>query len=102
MTDAAEKIVHVLISGRVQGVGFRAWTVEEAEARGLRGWVRNLRSGSVEALFAGPAYAVDAMLEASRRGPWGAHVTGVDARAGTAAELALVHGRHGFAHLPTR
>ncbi|MBV8564954.1 MAG: acylphosphatase [Methylobacteriaceae bacterium] len=102
MTDAVEKIVHVLINGRVQGVGFRAWTVEEAEARRLRGWVRNLRGGGVEAVFAGPPRAVDAMVEASRKGPYGARVTGVEARTGTAAELALAQGYSGFAHLPTR
>jgi acylphosphatase len=53
-------IRHVLISGRVQGVGFRMWTEEEALERGLVGWVRNRRDGSVEALFAARVEAVNA------------------------------------------
>jgi len=79
----------VIVRGRVQGVGFRAWTEAIALERGLRGWVRNRRDGAVEALFAGPADAVAAMVAACRRGPPGARVNGLDQRAGTAAELAL-------------
>ena len=63
------KAVHAVISGRVQGVWFRAWTEGEALDRGLDGWVRNRRDGSVEAVFAGPAAQVEAMLEACRQGP---------------------------------
>ena len=79
----------VIVRGRVQGVGFRAWTEAIALERGLQGWVRNRRDGAVEALFAGPADAVAAMVAACRRGPPGARVNGLDQRAGTAAELAL-------------
>ena len=61
--------VHVTITGRVQGVGYRAWTVWEAEERGLQGWVRNRRDGSVEAVFAGPSARVEDMLAACRQGP---------------------------------
>jgi len=50
-------IIQVLITGRVQGVGYRAWVEEQAVASGLEGWVRNRRDGSVEALFAGNAKA---------------------------------------------
>jgi acylphosphatase len=57
------------IAGRVQGVGFRAWAVREAMQRNLRGWVRNCRDGSVEALIIGEAEAVAAMAAALRRGP---------------------------------
>ena len=74
---ADRKIVHVLISGTVQGVWFRAWTMEEAQARGLDGWVRNRRDGQVEAVFAGPAARVDDMLTACHRGPPAADVEGV-------------------------
>ena len=70
MTDPDEqRAVHVTITGRVQGVGFRAWTVWEAEERGLQGWVRNRRDGSVEAVFAGPSAEVEDMLAACRQGP---------------------------------
>ena len=71
MTDA---IRHVTISGRVQGVGYRAWVEDEAIARDLEGWVRNRRDGSVEAVFAGPARAVTAMIAACRLGPSSARV----------------------------
>ena len=59
----------LIITGRVQGVGFRLWTSREARRRGLRGWVRNRFDGSVEALVIGEAAAVDAMVEACRQGP---------------------------------
>ncbi|MGE0735066.1 MAG: acylphosphatase [Alphaproteobacteria bacterium] len=59
----------VRIEGRVQGVWYRAWTLERAQALGLRGWVRNRSDGCVEAVFAGPAHDVRTMIEACRRGP---------------------------------
>ena len=65
---------HVRITGRVQGVWFRAWTAEEAGKRGLAGWVRNRIDGSVEALFAGPEAAVADMIAACREGPPAARV----------------------------
>jgi acylphosphatase len=71
------RAVRVRITGRVQGVWFRAWTREQATARGLDGWVRNRADGTVEALFAGPGEAVDDMLAACRKGPPAAKVTGV-------------------------
>ena len=74
---ADRKIVHALISGMVQGVWFRAWTVQEAQARGLDGWVRNRRDGNVEAVFAGPVAQVDDMIRACHRGPDSARVTDV-------------------------
>jgi acylphosphatase len=67
----------VRIEGRVQGVWFRAWTVKEAGARGLSGWVRNRRDGTVEALFAGPVAEVRAMVDLCRQGPPAARVTNV-------------------------
>lgn len=65
----ADRAVRLIVEGRVQGVGFRYWTVQEATRRGLDGWVRNLPDGSVEALIAGPEDAVASMIEACRRGP---------------------------------
>ena len=64
-----EKTVRLRIFGRVQGVFFRAWTVEEATRRGLAGWVRNRRDGSVEVLVSGPAGKVAEMVAACREGP---------------------------------
>lgn len=61
--------VHVIVEGRVQGVGFRAWVVREAKAKGLAGWVRNRADGSVEAVFSGEDQAVRAMVEACGQGP---------------------------------
>jgi acylphosphatase len=74
------KAVLVRIKGRVQGVWYRGWAVQEAIRRGLAGWVRNRTDGSVEALFAGPKPAVDAMLEACWRGPPSARVSNVTVR----------------------
>ncbi len=69
--------VRVLVSGRVQGVGFR-WSVQrEAERLGVRGWVRNLSDGRVEARFEGEADAVDAIVGFCRRGPGTARVESV-------------------------
>jgi acylphosphatase len=65
---------HVHVTGRVQGVWFRAWTRQQAEARGISGWVRNRSDGSVEAVIAGPDDAVDAMIAALREGPPAAKV----------------------------
>ena len=67
-----ELIRHVVICGRVQGVGYRAWTECNARALGLGGWVRNWRDGTVEALFCGAAGQVEKMLARSREGPPGA------------------------------
>jgi acylphosphatase len=73
------KRVQVVISGRVQGVAFRANCQRQANALGITGWVRNLWDGSVEALFEGSDDAVDAMLQWCWRGPSSAVVTRVDA-----------------------
>jgi len=71
------KAVLVTVEGRVQGVGFRAWTRHEAERLGLTGWVRNEKDGSVQALLEGPPDGVERMLERLWIGPPGASVTHV-------------------------
>jgi acylphosphatase len=61
--------VRVFVEGRVQGVWFRGGTYGEAERLGIRGWVRNLPNGCVEAVYEGPRNAVEEMLAWTRRGP---------------------------------
>lgn len=63
-----KKRVHVWISGRVQGVFFRAYTQDAARTHGVTGWVRNLPDGRVEAVFEGDDRAVDAMVQWCHRG----------------------------------
>lgn len=87
--------VRLRVSGRVQGVGYRAWAVRAAADLGLRGWVRNRHDGSVEMLVTGPEEGVAAMAEAARRGPPAARVDEVSV---TASED---DGSPGFAALPT-
>ncbi|CAN4121505.1 unnamed protein product [Withania somnifera] len=72
------KTVRAVIKGRVQGVFYRDWTVENAKELGLKGWVRNRRDGSVEALFSGSPEKVQEMEQRCRRGPRDAIVTGLD------------------------
>jgi acylphosphatase len=73
------KRMRVFISGRVQGVFFRAYTRETAMTLNLTGWVRNLYDGSVEALFEGDDTNVQSMLEWCKKGPPHAVVKHVDA-----------------------
>ncbi len=87
--------VRVQITGRVQGVGFRAWAQYNAKDLGLDGWVRNRRDGAVEALFSGPASQVFEMLARCQKGPPLAFVENV---------ATLEHGttvQPGFRVLPT-
>jgi acylphosphatase len=72
--------VRVIVSGRVQGVWYRDWTVREAGARGLEGWVRNRRDGTVGALFSGPEPMVREMIVACQDGPPLAKVEAVEAQ----------------------
>ncbi len=64
-----ERRIRVTVSGRVQGVWYRAWTREEARDLGLDGWVRNRSDGSVEAVLAGSREDVDTMLGLLEQGP---------------------------------
>ncbi len=89
------KTVRVSITGLVQGVGYRAWTEQAAKARGLSGWVRNRRDGSVEAVIAGADDKVDEMLAYFWQGPSASRVERVDSEP-TGHPMAL-----GFRQLPT-
>jgi len=71
------RCVHVYISGRVQGVFFRAQTQRAATGYNLTGWVRNLADGRVETLLEGEGKSVDKMLERCRKGPPPARVENV-------------------------
>lgn len=72
-----DETFHVIVEGRVQGVGYRAWCANAAVARGLSGWVRNRRTGAVEAVFSGPSDTVSDMLEHLWKGPTFARVRAV-------------------------
>lgn len=91
----AVRSVRLRITGRVQGVGYRAWMMAAASGLGLRGWVRNRGDGSVEALVVGEDQAVAAMVERCRDGPVAARV--VDVEAAEADD----DGSAGFAPRPT-
>jgi acylphosphatase len=97
----SDLIRHISVQGRVQGVGYRAFVADEAMGRGIAGWVRNRRDGSVEAVLSGSAEAVHAMIAVCRRGPWGARVDRLDEREGTAQELAERRIGEEFSVLPT-
>jgi acylphosphatase len=77
MSEASQRSVRVMISGRVQGVGFRAWVQRQANSSGLSGFVRNRRDGSVEGVFFGDGDTVEKMIAASWDGPRGSRVTNV-------------------------
>lgn len=92
-----QRIVRVVIRGRVQGVGFRWWTAGQARDLGLGGWVRNRRDGTVEAVFRGSPAVVERMLAACREGPPSARVEAVEQHEATLEEA----GQGGFEQLPT-
>ncbi|WP_082512403.1 acylphosphatase [Afipia sp. Root123D2] len=85
----SDVIRHVVIHGRVQGVGFRYWTEDAAHRHGVGGWVRNRRDGTVEAVFAGSSAAVAAMIADCKQGPSSARVTRIDESDGSAQDLNL-------------
>jgi len=81
MTETGKNVrVRVLIGGSVQNVGFRHATKARAERFGIKGFVKNLSEGGVEALFEGEAGAVDRMIEYCKVGPFGAKVKEVEIR----------------------
>jgi acylphosphatase len=69
---------HLLIEGRVQGVFFRAFTREVSARLGLKGWVRNLHDGRVEAVFEGSKPLIEKAIEECRKGPRGSAVANID------------------------
>ena len=92
MTD--RPAIRLMISGRVQGVGYRYWTVAEARRLGLDGWVRNLSDGRVEILALGLQERLDGLENACHAGPPAARVTSV------ARSLARDDGSKGFSEKP--
>ena len=94
-------ILEVMVRGRVQGVGYRAWIASQAGACGLEGWVRNRRDGSVEAVFAGAEDVVADMVSACGRGPFSARVDAVHAGIGSSDLLNLRRAGERFSVLPT-
>jgi acylphosphatase len=73
----ARLVARLIVTGRVQGVGYRWWAQGQARALGLDGWVRNLRDGSVELLAAGTPEAIDRLVRACHGGPPAAMVDAV-------------------------
>jgi acylphosphatase len=94
-------IRQVTVRGRVQGVGYRAWVEYQATARGLEGWVRNRRDGSVEALFAGDEQVVSDMIALCRRGPPSARADAVHEEAVDSDALNLRRAGERFSVLGT-
>ena len=98
---SATVIRRVVIRGRVQGVGYRAWAEDTALINGIDGWVRNRADGAVEAVFAGTADAVASMIAACRQGPSSARVERIEEHDSGPEELAMRRGGEGFSTLPT-
>lgn len=71
-------MVHVLIEGNVQGIGFRQFIKYKAKKLNVKGWIKNLSDGRVEAVFAGNRLDIEKMLEFSRKGPFLAEVKGLE------------------------
>ena len=94
-------IRQVTVTGRVQGVGYRAWVEHQARNRNLEGWVRNRSDGSVEALFAGPPDLVSEMVARCRRGPSSARVDAVQEDGASPDALNLRRPGERFSVLPT-
>ena len=87
--------VRLLIDGRVQGVGYRQWMAGSARGLGLRGFVRNLSDGRVEAVIAGAPERIEQLIRRAQRGPKSAWVSNVSREATAAPE------QTGFDILPT-
>jgi acylphosphatase len=98
----SERVIRrVVIRGRVQGVGYRDWTHHVAQGRGIEGWVRNRRDGSVEAVFAGSLDGVSGMIAACRNGPASSRVEWIEEHHGATSDLDLRRPNEGFSVLAT-
>jgi acylphosphatase len=95
------KLVHLSITGKVQGVGYRAFVELQAELLELEGWVRNRRDGSVEALAEGSGEAVEKLIKACWQGPPSGLVSRVQVSDGDPKLLGLRPAGEKFAMLPT-
>ena len=71
---------HIIIKGKVQGVGFRYWLYKEAMQRNIDGWVRNKISGEVEALLIGNDVQVNSIIKLCKKGPSSSEVTRVNVK----------------------
>ena len=98
MNDVLRRI---MVRGRVQGVGYRAFVAEIVAAHGLAGWVRNRRDGSVEAVFEGTEDTVANMIASCRNGPPSGRVDEVAVETAHADELGLRRAGEAFSVLPT-
>jgi acylphosphatase len=98
MSDIVRRLV---VRGRVQRVGYRAFVEQMALELGVEGWVRNRADGSVEALVAGPAEVIKDMIEACRQGPPAAQVDALDQGEGRSGDVALRRSGELFSVLPT-
>lgn len=94
-------IRRVIVHGRVQGVGFRDWTRHVARDRGIEGWVRNRRDGTVEAVFAGPKDGVARMITACRKGPPSAVVDSIEEYDASTSDIDLRRGTETFSVIAT-
>ncbi|HRF10138.1 MAG TPA: acylphosphatase [Xanthobacteraceae bacterium] len=95
------KLVHLLINGNVQGVGYRAFVASQAEALELEGWVRNRQDGSVEAVLGGDAEDIEEMIDSCRKGPAACSVSDIVQSDTNEDMLALRGDGRKFSLLPT-
>ena len=95
MGEEGHKAVRLIISGRVQGVWYRGWAVNQAVKLGLDGWVRNRTDGTVEALIVGPEARVDNMIKRCWDGPQSSNVSDIE------VQNALGITAKGFTQKPT-
>lgn len=97
----SDVIRHIIVRGKVQGVGYRAWIEGEAMARGLAGWARNRKDGTVEAVLSGSEADVAALVTKCRHGPGMARVTAIDNEPSSEDMLNLRAPGERFSVLPT-